>query len=486
MSVKLIYEDIAVGAADDAAMSTEGAEEISTPSLLPFGSDNDKDYALLEHNSWFLDGSRTAYDNGVVSFWSKALSGADCAFSVPPSVTATFDEKYSSMGIYLRFGEFNYCTEVVARWYSGNTLLSEMTFYPNGANYFCENAVEAYNKVEIVFKKTNLPYWRARLDSIVFGIVREYVRSDLRRVAVTQEINLISREMAENVLDWTLSDRRGVDYMFQRRQSVSAYDGNVLIGTFYITTSDRKSAGIYDVSCTDAIGLLGESMFPDAVYTNKNALELAMDICEDFTVEMDSALKAKTVTGILQGKTRREALQQLCFAVGAVADTSGTASIKIFVPPTSGNIEIKEDRARTGGSLSTSAIVTAVKLTAHSYSTSGSGDSVTVNGVTYYDTKTVVTINNPNVTALDRANVVEINDATLISASNVNEIAQRMYDYYMRRYTQRIKFRLDGEKVGDFVKTVTPWGDTITGNITRATIVLSGIALADAEIVGAG
>lgn len=484
MSVKLIYEDLAVGAADDAAMSTEGAEKISSPDLLPYGSGNDKKYAVLEKNSWFLDGSRSLYDDGAVSFWSAALSDADCAFDAPPTVTATFDEKYSSMGIYLRFGEFNYCTEVVVRWYSGNTLLSEMTFYPNGANYFCENAVEAYNKVEIIFKKTNLPYWRARLDAVMFGIVREYVRSDLRRVAVTQEINLISREMAQNVLDWSLSDKRGIDYMFQRRQAVSAFDGSTLIGTFYISTSDRKSAGLYDISCVDAIGVLDESTFPDSIYAGKNALELATEICEGFTVEMDAALRNKSVKGILQGKTRRQALQQLCFAIGAVADTSGTAGIKIFVPPTSGSTEIKEDRARTGGSLSTSAIVTAVKLTAHSYATSGVGDSVMINGTTYYDTKTVVTIANPNATAADKANVVDISDATLVSPNNVNEIAQRVFDFYMRRYTQRLKFRLEGESVGDFVSTVTPWGDTMTGNLTKATIVLSGIAVADAEVIG--
>lgn len=485
MSVKIVYEDVATGAAEDAAMSAEGAEVISAPFLLPFGSENAKKYATLEHNSWILDGSRDLYDGGAVSFWSKTLSGADCTFSVPPTVTAAFDEKYSSMGIYLRFGALNYCSEVIVRWYSDGALLSERTFYPDAHDYFCENSVEAYNAVQIEFVRTSHPYSRARLDYVMFGIVREFQRGDLRRAVVTQEINLISREMAENVLDWKLSDRHGIDYMFQRRQSVSAYDGETLIGTFYITTADQQGSGLYDVSCTDAIGLLGESMFPDAIYSDKNALELATEICEGFTVEMDGALQSKTVTGILQGKTRREALQQLCFAIGAVADTSGSASIKIFAPPISGNIEIKKDRARIGGSVKESAIVTAVKLTAHSYSTSGSGDSVTVNGVTYYDTKTVVTINNPNVTASDRANVVEISNATLISAANVEEIARRMYDFYMRRYTQRLKFRLNGENVGDYVTTITPWDDTIAGNITRATIVLSGIALADAEIVGA-
>lgn len=486
MSVRLVYEDIAVGADEDAVMSATGADEISTIALLPFGSGNAEKYATLEPNSWFLDGSRVLYRGGTVAFWSDDFSGEDCRFETPPTVTATFDENYSSMGITLMFGEFNYCSEVRIVWYHDDTVLEDKTFYPPGATYYCEAAVEAYNKIVIRFVETNLPKWRARLDAVIFGTTRIYERDELRGVTVIEEVDLISRELAENVLDWQLSSRETIEYMFQRRQPVSAYDGDTLIGMFYITDSNRKSLRLFDVSCVDAIGVLSEDDFPDAVYTNKNALELAEEICAGFTVLMEESLQSKTVSGIVKGKTRRQALQQLCFALGAVADTGGSLGIKIFVPPSTDPKEVGADRIRTGATLKETAIVTAVKLTSHSYGTTAvSGAStVDVNGVTYYDTQTVTTIENPNVTATEKANVISISDATLVSPANVAEVAQNVYNHYLRRGTHHLKFRLDGEAPADLLSTVTPWGTTMTGNLTRASIVLSGIALAEAEVLG--
>ena len=123
-------------------------------------------------------------------------------------------------------------------------------------------------------------------------------------------------------------------------------------------------------------------------------------------------------------------------------------------------------------------------MTAHAYKTTGSGDSVEVDGTTYYHTTTVTTKTNPKVTATTKPNVVEVKDATLVSSSNVAAVAQHVYDYYMRRQRHSARIVMDGETPGDYVKTTTPWGSTITGTITSMGIRLSGIAAADCEIVG--
>lgn len=485
MSVKIVYKDVAVGADEDAVMSAVGASDLSTIALIPFGNDNRNKYATLERNFWVLDGTRKLVTSAdQFSFWSTELSGDDGRFTTPPEITATMDEQYSSLGIMLDFGNLGYCSEVEIIWYQGSTVLEQKTFYPNAATFYCEQSVTSYNKVTLRLIKTNIPNRRARLNAIYFGITRTFQRDELRSVKIEQEINLISQETPENTLDWTLNSAEVIDYLFQAKQPVEAYNGESLIGVFYISDSDRKSARVYSVTCVDAIGVLDDEPFPDAVYTDKNALALANEICGDFDVEMDADLQSKTVTGIIARKTRREALQQLCFAIGAVADTSGSRSVRIFKPATDNAKEIPANRVRVGGVVRKEGVVTAIQLTAHSYSTSGEGESVEINGTRYYDTKTVTTINNPNVTASDKPNVVSIADATLISSANVAEIAQRVYDYYMRRNTHSVSFRLEDEKVGDYISTPTSWGDMVTGNYTKASIVLSGIAVTTAEVVG--
>lgn len=484
MSVKLIYKDIAVGADEDASMSATGQDSISALALLPFGDENQKPYTTLEHNIWLLNGSKIIYDGDTYAFWSEALSDGEGYFSTPPEITAVMDEQYNSLGIYLDFGVINYCSEIEVIWYQGSTVLAQKNFYPDALQYFCSQKVEAYNKVVVRLLRTNEPYRRARLSGVYFGITRIFKRDELRSVKVTQQINLISKELPENVLNWQLNSAEVVDYMFQLKQPVEAYDGEKLIGTFYVKSSNRKSARVYDISCTDAIGVLDEEAFPDAAYTDKNALELAKEICGDFELEMDTALQSKTVTGILAKKTRRQALQQLCFAIGAVADTGGVSTIKIFVPPSAEAKEIPTSRVRVGGSVEKSDVVTAVQLTAHSYSTTGEGGYTEIGGVKYYDTVTVHSLANPDVTAADKQNVISITDATLVSSANAAEILQRVFDFYMLRNTHSVTFRLEGEQMGDYVSTPTNWGEMVTGNLTRATITLSGIAVASAEVVG--
>ena len=484
MSVKLIYRDIAVGAAEDAKVTAGGADALSVVSLLPFGSGNETQYATLEKNMWLLGGAKKVYDGGVYSFWSAAVSDGNGYFSTPPEITAQTDEKYNSLGITLDFGAMNYCTEVEIIWYNDGAEISRKTYHPDARVYFCENFVESYNKITVRLIRTKHPNRRARLDMILFGITRTFNRDELRGVNITQQISLISKEMCENVLDWQLKSKSAVEYLFQIKQPVYAYDSDELLGAFYIQESDRSGPREYNVKCQDAIGVLDASPFPDALYSEKNALELAREICGEFAVEMEEGLQEKKISGILTKKTRRQALQQLCFAIGAAADTAGTENIRIFVPPTGDAKVIPQRRVRTGGRVKKSDVVTEVQLTAHDYNTSSGEQAAEINGVKIYETKTVHTLKNPNATAADKQNVVSIEDATLISSANVAEILQRVYDFYMNRNTHNVKFRMEGERVGDRVATPTPWGDLVEGNISRASIRLSGIAVASAEVIG--
>lgn len=483
MSVKLIYQDVAPDAAEDAEVSATGADAISTIDRLPFGTEGGL-YATAEHNLWQLDGSVPVYNGETVAFWSAALSDEDGAFETPPVITLETDERYTAPGVSLVFGGDSWCDRVNVSWYQGETLLASEEFTPDGMSYFCERAVEAFDKLVITLNGTSLPHRRAKLDEIIYGLHRTFLRNELRGVSVVEEIDPTSRELAENTLDWTLSSKSAVEYLFQFKQPVYAYDGETLIGVFYIDDSERLADRVYDITCVDAIGVLDNSPFPDAYYSGKNAYELAVEICSGFTVDMAEALREKTVKGVLKGETRRTALQQLCFALGAVADTSGTNAIKIFSLLEGEPVELGPDQLRTGGSVSVDPIATEIRLTAHSYSTTASegAEEVEIGGVKYYDTKTVTTITNPLATPSDKANVVEVSDATLVSPDNVAVLAQHLYDQTARRKTHSVSFRLDGEMVGDYVQTVTPWGDTLTGHYTRGRITLSGFALSDAEV----
>ena len=75
---------------------------------------------------------------------------------------------------------------------------------------------------------------------------------------------------------------------------------------------------------------------------------------------------------------------------------------------------ISQNRVYLGATAETAAIVTEVRVTAHSYTASEDG-GVEINEQRYADTKTVYTVQNPDVTATDKKNVVTVEGATLIS-----------------------------------------------------------------------
>ena len=490
MSVKVVYEDVAVGSAAASSVETSEAMGISKTSLLPFGA-LEGPIATTEQNQWILNGTRKVKPaSEPVGFWSTTRSGDDCTFTTPPTITITLDGQFTSLGIYFKFdGETgDYCSDLNLTWYNGTTQLATQQFFPNSGNYFCEKTVELYNKVTIQFNKTNLPDRPIKISLILFGLVREFERQELRSVEATEELSIISDELAINTLDFTLDSEEDIDYIFQEKQPVYAYNRKTKIGTFYIDESTRLSKNVYNVSCIDALGILDEDPFAAAIYTNANAKTVLESILGNhFDLELSEDLQSEKLTGYIADCTRREALQQVAFALRAVVDTSGSGNVKVWRLAETDPAEIPLNRLYTGGDVSTSAIVTEVRVTAHTYSTSGSGsDTVEVGGKTYHHTTAVTTKSNPNVTASTKPNVIEVKDATLVNSTNVAAVTQHVFDYYMRRQTHGVKIVMDKEMPGDYVTTTTPWEDQITGTITSMTIKLSGIAAAECEIVGTG
>ena len=244
MSVRIIYQDIATGADEDAAVTTPDASGFSDVSLLPFGGGG-APIAVLEPFSWLLDGTREVLEDQPIPFWSTAQSDINGVFEAPPEITFEFDERYTAPGLFLTFapevGE--YCRSVTASWYRGITLLATAEFEPDGPEYFCPTTVESFDKVVLRLNATNYPYRYAKLRHVAFGVSRQFLRDELRDVRVVEEVSILSSEVSVNTLDFTLDSKSDVEYMFQFKQPVSAFNGEQLIGVFYINDSPTGPGG---------------------------------------------------------------------------------------------------------------------------------------------------------------------------------------------------------------------------------------------------
>lgn len=487
MGVRIVYKDVAPGAENDVTASTSEHQTFSDPTQLGTGADGGS-IVTLEPNGWLLDRNRKLLTTQQPAFWGVKLSGDDCKVTPAPWISMELGQFYSSVGITIDFDQTttDYCTDITIKWYKNDELIADQDFYPDRPLYFCYRIVEFYNRVDVIFNKTSFPGRYIKVNQIIFGMIREFYRDELRNVKIIQRVNLISSDAAINTMNLTIDSKSDVAFMFQNFQTMYAYDDDTLIGVFYVEESTRHAMGLYDVSCQDALGVLDMETVSAKMCQDKNAMELAAEIITDkFKLEYDPELENETVSGYIPDGTRRNALHHIAFALRAIVDTSRTDAVRFFRPKVEELEEINTGRAYVNGSVKLDATVTSVRIMSHSYSATGdSKNTVEVDGVTYYDTQTMHTMDNPNITPSILPKIIEIKNATLVNPSNVEAILQNAYDYYAKRSTHNIKLIMDEERPGDFLTTPTVWGTTVSGNIESMRITMSGIMAADCEVVG--
>lgn len=478
----ILYKDVAPGAAEDALFTSACAASFSEMPLLGSGTAVPP-IATLEQNSWRLDGSRELMSGQQIPYWSAQLSGADCVFSTPPVIEIALDNQYTAVGLTLVFAPSigAYCRKVNVKWYQQATLKESADFFPDNTTFFCQKNVSSFDRVLVTLLETNSPYSYAKLEHIIFGVHRTFDMTEIKSAKITNQTNLLSTQLPVCTLNWTLDSRRDVDFLFQMKQPMEVRSGKKLVSVYYIDEHSRTSASVYQLRCHDALGVLDGTDFPGGVYENKSARALLSEIVGPaFSVTFEVA--DRPLTGALLPSTKRASMQQVLFAWGVCATTDGVNGIRVFMPP---NIPsaVSEDSTYIGTSTNTAAIVTKVRVVAHTYAPDESG-GVEIGGVKYKDTQTEYVVTNPNVTSSDKQKLVEGTGATLISPAIGQETAQRVYDYHARRAVNRAKIVWGGEHLGDCVTIPNAWGGSSTGNVEKMDITLSNTVAASCETVG--
>lgn len=484
--IKLIYTDVGLGADEDAEVTTSSAENFSDTSKIPFGVETPP-IITGEPNGWGLIHDYIVRDNQPFAFWSTDRSGEDCVFSSPPTITLEFTSQYTSTGLTVRFApnSMDYCRKLSVSWYQGETIKDALTLYPTLPNFVINNSVEAFDKIVFTFLETSLPGKRCKVDGITVGVIREFDSSELTSVQIIKEVDLISNTIPMNVLDAAIHSKEDVDYIFQRKQPVNAYDGDTLLGRFYIEKGSRTGAKNYKISTQDKIGIFdlayqnGGIWFSDTPLTD--ILTAIFGDTSDF--EIDSTYSNSMLRGYIAPGTKREALRQIAFALGAVVDTMD--KVKIFPQFIGTGENILPQKTFIGGSEEISDTVTEVTVSAYVITDERPGEKdeyIEYNGVQYkYYTDTKHAYNS-NAVSGDAENIVNFTGMYLCNPSNSQMLADQIMAYYQRRRKYNFSHVLDGQEPAKRYNVTFPWGDSKTGNISKMTLKISGIAVSSSEM----
>lgn len=488
--VKISYGDIAVGAKENFAPQVNLADietfvdltQLNKYNLSFPNYGNPCEYGMVLLNSSTIPFPSNPQDEnmGIWFSYKENLSSEN-----PIILTLTADGQYSSQGLTFTFDTNNnvYCNNLDISWYREDTLLETKNFTPNSAFYFCHNKVENFNKLIIKFNSINLAGSRIRLRSIDFGYGTFFYGDVLRDVNVIQELDPISSEMPSNTVDFTLDSNTDIEYSFQSKQPLSVYFNGELRAVCFVTSSTRESKSVWKVETEDYIGQLSKLTFTGDIYVGKNAKELLENIFSQANIplEVDTALNNAIISGHIPICDCREAVRQICFAIGAVCTTANRDNVYIYKLSNNITQTIPLSRIQQGQSFNTEDRVTEVRVTSHSFwisiettnlyeaNESGTGDEIFVQfsapmanliinngeilknedntlkcsanyaiikaeegcvlkGNEYKDATTVYTKRNNIISVNDLENIIEVTDATLVTKNNVDEVITSVFN----------------------------------------------------------
>lgn len=513
--LKIVYDDIALGAKENSTAESADKEPYVDLENLKETIDF-PEYALCYQDYSLLDGDYSNVPNNTVDmgYVSHSISDGDGVFSSPPQITFSLaDGNYSSVGITLTFNEYSedYCSRLKIEWYRDAQKLSEKEFTPSDISYFCYNVVELYNKLVITFLETSRPYRPVFLTAIDYGLQRIFQDDEAYNVDCIMEVDEISSELPSNVLNFAVKTDSEYVFDFQKKQSVRLYFDEFLMGQFYLSDGKRKSKWDYEVQTQDAIGLLDGSQFYGGIYVNAPVNSMLQAVFEGEGIEyfLDDAYSNTVLSGYIPICTKRDALQQIAFTIGAVVNTAYNQVVQIYPKQEEVTADFPLSTTYTGLTVEHNDIVTGVRVYAHQYTKineeveifkgalqgesiiefsepyhslgivggsitkSGSNyayikptlDEVTLTGKKYSHNTFTVLKEDAMITSYK--NIAEVKDATLVNESNVNDVAERLFDYYRNNEYVTTKAIIDEQEVGQKVTIDTGYDGEKTGTIRK-------------------
>lgn len=512
--LKIVYDDIALGASEDSTAAADDKEYYVDLQNLKDGIEF-PDYALCLPRYAKMDGSYSNVPEELtdMGYVSDSISDDKGVFSDPPCLVFTFTQNYSSVGITLRFNDYSgdYCSKVRIRWYRNEELIAEEIYTPNSADYFCYGVVDYYNRVEIYFLETSKPCRNVFLTRIIWGLIRVFKDDEIEDINCLMELNPISEEVSINTMDYTLRSKSEYAFEFQKRQKQTLYFDETILGIFYLKDGKQLGAKRYTVETQDIVGVLDNNSFMGGIYQEALTSDVLDSIMQGENVDyfLDDAFADTKISGYLSITSKRNALQQLAFAIGALVDTSYDRKLYLYPQQKDVSGEFTERDIRLGLTVNHTDIVSGVRLYVHTYSEgtevselykglldgttrlefsepyhslsitngvidecgvnyaciTGSGEEVVLSGTKYNHSTQCIVKENPKIT--QNKNIAEVKEATLVTAGNAQDVLNRVYDYYAGNETISFKAAIEDQELGNCVRVSTGFKGVMTGNITK-------------------
>lgn len=535
---KIVYEDIAPGAAGDTTLAVSEKQSWNTPADALVEHETVK-VGTLEHNFWLLDSSFKFFPDNAASqpfgWWTESMSDINGFFETQPVLTLTLGGMYTSVGLTFTFDSVGptWPTWMNVKWYRGNELLADEDFAPDRYDYSAIKTVKRFDKLVITFDRMCKGYRYLKMERAIYGIVRIFGKDEYSNISMHDSVSLISDELEAGDAVFSVRNLSLIPFNFLRKQTLYFYHGEDLLGVRFILKAQQLTENRYKVTAQGFLGLLSEGEdHMGGMYLGSGILSevLIAEIIGDVVpYTLDDALKGIVIKGWLPIDSRLDNLARVLFVIGGCVSGARSKSMRIFKPvlPGSGDPISLAGRSRVNPTLNSDKAMTAVQVTEHSFSVgtevielyngtlsgstkvnfaepvsglaitggtintqganyatiTGTGGTVTLTGIRYKHTTRVLTRTNDLVESNTFPNVPKCKENYLVTPSNSAEVLDRYFNYWLRNTYVNTSFRLRDDDVGDLVQLENSFHGDKLGNLVDLDLNVSKLVLADAKVV---
>lgn len=300
-----------------------------------------KNYATLEKNFWLLNDSQPIYGSEELeqTYVSSYMSDKNCLFSDKACITLTSSVYLTTLGLTMVFDSIdkNYAKKLKVKAYRDSTMIMDKDYtlssYSDRLIFADNEELVRWNKIEIYFIESSLPYRRIRVNQLLFGIMETYTDENLISAESKEKTTMINSELPTHTFKFTIDNMNKLFnpdnpqgwYRYILQQQPISYewgyqldDGTIewiLGGKMLLTGSVEVGENQVSFSTTSLINYLTK-VYKKGVYNSsgRSLYDLAVDVLEDSNIDSSqynlwSSLKSIKTDAPLPKLEARQLLQ---------------------------------------------------------------------------------------------------------------------------------------------------------------------------------
>lgn len=271
-----------------------------------------KNYATLEKNFWLLNDSQPIYGSEELeqTYVSSYMSDKNCLFSDKACITLTSSVYLTTLGLTMVFDSIdkNYAKKLKVKAYRDSTMIMDKDYtlssYSDRLIFADNEELVRWNKIEIYFIESSLPYRRIRVNQLLFGIMETYTDENLISAESKEKTIMINSELPTHTFKFTIDNMNKLFnpdnpqgwYRYILQQQPISYewgyqldDGTIewiLGGKMLLTGSIEVGENQVSFSTTSLINYLTK-VYKKGVYNSsgRSLYDLAVDVLEDSNID---------------------------------------------------------------------------------------------------------------------------------------------------------------------------------------------------------